>query len=164
MSDAVKAAIAADLATLTREVDPPSGPLGYGRDLSCVLDVTPDFAEIDPMSLEAISQALIRRLITPRGALVDDPDYGLDLRGYCNRGATTAELRGLSSAVRGECRKDDRVDDVLVTLTLELVAAAQRLSVQLTVTPADPTLATFTLTFAVTSAGVLTDTLTVTGT
>lgn len=88
------------------------GTNGYGVDLVCVLDVTADMAEVDPQSAAAVTQAIMRRLVTPRGALLDDRSYGFDLRSYCNKGTTQAELMQLQAQVRSEARKDDRVATV----------------------------------------------------
>lgn len=151
MNSTVEAAIVRELATLTRVVDPPTGDLLYGRDLSCVTDLEPTLEEIDQASPRAIVQAVIRRFITPRGTLLDDPDYGLDVRGYCNRGVTQRDLRALSGALRGEAQKDDRVARADVSVT----ATNATLSIQVFITPADPALQDFSFTFSVTSAEVL---------
>lgn len=146
MSKIVLDAIAADTATLTRLVPSPLEPFGYGTDLSCVEDVTEDLAEVDPFTVRAIGEALARRLTTPRGSLPDDPDYGLDVRGYCNRGVPITELQDLSGQIRGEVTKDDRVEDAAVTVT---IPARNQLHISVTVTPVDPSLGPFSLTFAV---------------
>jgi hypothetical protein len=138
--------IAAETAKLVRLVPAPTGELGYGRDLSCLTDVTEALEEVDPASYAGIGQALFRRLITPRGALPDDPDYGFDVQGALNRGTTTAELRALEVQIRLETLKDDRVEDALVTVT---IPALNELRILIMVTPADPSLTSFSLTFAV---------------
>jgi hypothetical protein len=144
----VKDAIAADVATLTRVVDPPVEPFGYGVDLSCVTDLTEALDEVDPNSTIAIAEALIRRLITPRGGLPDDADYGFNLRGHLNRGVTVADLRTLTGQVRSECRKDDRVDDVDVAAVYTLGNAGLRVTIS--VAPASIDLDSFSFTFSIT--------------
>lgn len=145
------AAIAAELSTLTREVDVPTGQLGYGTDLSCVLDVTPTLDEVDPMSRVAVAQAVIRSLITPRGAVLDAPDYGLDLRGMLNRGLTNTEIRALADQCRAEARKDDRVEDATVTMTY--TDSTKTMDVRVVLQCVDPVLGTFDFVFAVTADG-----------
>jgi hypothetical protein len=146
--------IAAELATLARATAAPVGPLGYGRDLSCVSDLANDLAEVDPASPVAIVEACLRRLTCPRGGLIDDPDYGLDLRAYCNRGVTITELRALDGAIRTELKKDDRVSDVDAAVsTTTLTDAALRVTVR--ITAADPDLEPFAFVFAVTDASAL---------
>ena len=147
MSKTVLDAIDADLATLERAVPAPSSDLGYGVDLSCVSDITEDLAEVDPFSRQAIAEAVISRLTTARGSLPDDPDYGIDLRSYCNRGVTAAELRNLSGSCRSEILKDDRVEDA----TVGVIVAGPALSVGVRLTPANPAVEPFSLTFVVTS-------------
>lgn len=153
MNTIVSDAIADQLATLTREVDAPVAPLGYGTDLSCVTDLTEDLAEVDPRSNQAIAEALIRRLITPRGSLPDDPDYGYDLRGMLNRGVTLSDLRAVTGQVRSEVRKDDRVADAEVTAAF--TPGNSTLSVTIVVTPADVDNDSFSFTFSLTDTSVV---------
>jgi phage baseplate assembly protein W len=143
---AVHDAIAADLATMTRVVEPPSAPYYYGTDLSCVTDLTVNFDEVDMFSVRAIAEALIRRLITPRGALIDGPNYGTDIRGMLNHGVTQQTLQSLSGAIRAECCKDDRVRDAQVAVTY---TSSNSLQVSIAIVPADPTITVFRFTFAV---------------
>jgi hypothetical protein len=152
VNETIRAAIAAELATLTKRVaDVPAAPLGYGTDLSCVTDVTADAAEVDPMSRQAVAEAITRRLTTPRGGLIDDPDYGFDVRTFCNRGTTPTELRAIGDQCRTEALKDDRVNDA--TITADYDDAARRLRVSVMLDCVDPRLGTFTLTLAVTPDG-----------
>jgi phage baseplate assembly protein W len=154
MNTLVADTLAADLATIP-EADPARAvpAPGYGVDLVCVTDVTPELAEVIGQSPYAIAQAIVRRLITPRGGLLDDPDYGLDLRSYVNRGITLIELARLQDSVRGEVQKDDRVSDARVDLSYD--AAAHSLRCTVTITPVEIELGTFTLTFNVSDAGAL---------
>ena len=149
--DAAVAASLAELAASGRVADVPTAPLGYGRDLSCVADITPDAAEVDPMSETAVVQAVIHRLTTARGTLIDDPDYGIDVRAFCNRASTPLELRAIADQCAGEIAKDDRVLDATVTATFTDATRTLRVSVRLEC--ADPTLGTFDLTFAVDATG-----------
>lgn len=153
MNDTVKASIDAQIAELARLVPQPTGDLGYGNDLSCVSDLTEDLAEVDPFSMQAISEAAIRRLTTPRGSLPDDRNYGIDVRSYANRATAIAELRELSGRCALELAKDDRIDTATVTSTQDPLSYSLRLSV--VITPASPTLNPFTLTFAVTSGAAV---------
>jgi len=159
MNATFAAALARELATLTRIVGVPIETLGYGRDLACVADVDPNLAEVDPASPTAIVQATIRRFTTPRGALVDDADYGLDIRSITNRGATRRDILALSGMLRGEATKDDRIESCGVSLTATLTPLGARLDVGVSITPADPDLREFAFTFAVTDADVLTGTI-----
>lgn len=158
MNDTVRSVIDAELAKITVRVqDPPTPPLGYGIDLSCVEDCDDAMSEVDPFSPVAVGQALIRRLITSRGSVLDDLDYGLDLRGYLNRGVTTSDLSSLATRIEGECLKDDRVLDVTATVT---ITALRSLRVALEVSLEAPSGKSFNLVFAVTDAQVLINTLT----
>lgn len=140
-------------AELVRIVPQPVAPLGYGRDLSCITDVTDNMDEVDPFTMHAISEAMCRRFSTPRGQLQDDKNYGLDLRSYCNRGTPVAELRDLAGQVQSEATKDDRVDSCTAVVTFGDPAGTQ-MSVKLQITPVDARLGTFSHTLAVTSGEV----------
>ena len=139
------------LATLQRTVPIPVAPFGYGVDMatplidsSGVLDI--DFTQTDPANAQqTIGQALLRRLVTPRGALITDPNYGFDVASICNRALTVDELRRLQRDVELECKKDDRVETALVkvvmpnstslTMTIEVTPAssAQRFELVLAI-------------------------------
>jgi phage baseplate assembly protein W len=154
MSAIVKEAIAAELALLTTAVPTPVEPFGYGTDTSGVDDWTDTLDDVDAFSALGISQALARRLQTPRGTLQDDGSYGLDLRAYVNRPTATTELRTIESQVRGEVLKDDRIVDAVVTVAL--FASLKLLRVQINCTAADPhTGGPFRLTLAVTDGALL---------
>lgn len=126
--------------------------LYYGTDLACVLDVTPTLDEVDPVSTIAIGEALVRRLITPRGRVLDDGTYGLDLRGQLNHGVTQPGLTRLQSSIRVECMKDDRIEDATVSVIMASVASRQ-MRVQIVATAAESG-QEFSLTFFVTADGV----------
>lgn len=155
MNTTVANALAESIAGLVRVTDAPTGVLGYGRDKSCVTDCDAKFSEVDPNEKTAIGQALLRRLITPRGRVADDKDYGFDLRGYCNRGVTQRELAGLRGNIYSECLKDERVSSVDVAV----VQVANSLTVTISVKPFDPNIQPFPLVFSVTSGEVLLATL-----
>lgn len=144
----VRDAIAAQLLTLERVVPTPSGELGYGTDLAGVLDSDDQLSEVDPTSNVAIGEALLRRLLTRRGWLVDAPNYGTDIRGYCNRGVPQNELVDLAGEVRAELSKDDRVQSLTVNVSQPTTSV---LNVAALVVPAVLGLAPFQLVFAVTS-------------
>ncbi|WP_438041453.1 hypothetical protein [Sorangium sp. So ce128] len=107
----------------------PSAPAatvdGFGADLDCADDLRDDLRMAGPTL--ALAQAAYRRLTTPRGGVIDAPDYGFDLRSLLSRGMTPAELAAVPGLVRGELTKDERFEDVetrarmLDSATLELV-------------------------------------------
>lgn len=109
----------ADLALKGAMNELPVEPLGFGEDLYCTDDVTQDWALTDPQSPESVSCAIIRRLITARGELVTDPDYGCGLPQRLNKGYTLAQLQDIQRDVVQECNKDDRVLSVDVKVTFQ---------------------------------------------
>jgi hypothetical protein len=153
MSQIVLALIAVETAKLTRLVETPTGDLAYGVDLWCVSDIKETLDEVTSESPLGMAQAAIRRLTTPRGGLPDDPDYGLDVRGYLNRGTSTGELRDAAGQIRAEVTKDDRVERATVTVTAN--TNASELTITIVLTPVNPNVATFSLIIAVTSGAVI---------
>ncbi|WP_437958600.1 hypothetical protein WME76_02320 [Sorangium sp. So ce119] len=113
------------IASYGAPAEPAAGVEGYGVDLACGEDLHEDMRLASPRL--ALAQAAYRRLTTPRGAVIDAPDYGFDVRSLLSRGMTPAELAAVPGLVRSELRKDERFEGVEVrarmldSATLELV-------------------------------------------
>lgn len=150
---AVRDAIAASVALLTRVAPTPQEPHGYGSDISCAYDVDPGVAELDGFTPLVLAQAILRRLDTPRGSLPDDASYGISLRQMLNAGVSRGELSRLSGVIRGEVSKDDRISSVTVKVTPS--SDMSELDISLRVTPVDPALGPFTMTLAASSAEIV---------
>ena len=99
----------------------------YGTSLSCVSDL------ICPGRLvtgrRAIGEAIARRLQTPRGGLLDDPDYGYDLRGLVNGDVDTSFLSQIGYFVSIEAEKDERVGSASASVTFLNGALSVRMMV-----------------------------------
>lgn len=157
MSAVVLAAISSEVAKLSRVVEPPSGALGYGTDLSLGSDLTEDMTEVSGVTL--LAESLVRRFTTPRGTLPDirgldlrDRNYGLDVASYLNRGVTAEEIRGLAANLRGEALKDPRLTAVTVTVTPSPTGSSLAIEVQATPRGSSES---FALVLSATEAGVL---------
>jgi phage baseplate assembly protein W len=96
--------------------------IDYGRDLrntrstAYPWDIDGTGREVRGITL--LVEALFRRLITPRGRLIGDPDYGFDVRDLVNEGLS--EITGIASIkaqIEMECMKDQQVESVDVTPT-----------------------------------------------
>ncbi len=79
----------------------------YGIDMSCVRDFDPVLRDVTGKRL--LAEALVRRITTPRGMLLDDPNYGIDVRDYLSMEMTRIQAARLRAAVRAELEKDERV-------------------------------------------------------
>ncbi|WP_437623395.1 hypothetical protein [Sorangium sp. So ce1151] len=142
-------ALAAVEASYGAAAEPAAAVEGFGADLDCGEDLREDMRLASPRL--ALAQAAYRRLTTPRGAVIDSPDYGTDLRELLSRGMTSAELAAVPGVVRGELTKDERFESVdvrtrmLDTATLELVircrTASSPFELTMNVTAAAATLA-----------------------
>lgn len=102
----------------------------FGSDLSCTDDLDPGAKEVS--GEDALAQALYRRLTTPRGQLIDDPDYGLDIQSFLHRGITAGELRGIEGAIRAEVLKDDRVANFTAKATTSDGGASMEVNLVIT--------------------------------
>lgn len=109
-------AVDARLAELTREIPLPTGDAGLGSDLDCLDDCTPQFDELPGDDIRLIKQANYHRLTTDRGTLIDDPDYGRNVRAMLHRAMTPADLVAEEGQCRNELRKDDRNETVDVKI------------------------------------------------
>lgn len=77
----------------------------YGIDLAGVDDLSPGLTVVSGRL--GLIQAIARRLITPRGGLFYDPDYGYDVRQFLSGDVrSTSEI---ASGVSAEAEKDERV-------------------------------------------------------
>jgi|SRR6185312_876793 len=65
-----------------------------------------------------VAQAIIRRWSTPRGRLIDDQNYGLDLTGLLSSALTSQDLNTYAKQAGQEAQKDERVLSASVTLSL----------------------------------------------
>jgi hypothetical protein len=85
----------------------PASFANYGTTISCTFDLAPVGILIS--GLQVLSEALIRRLLTPRGRLLDDPDYGYELLGEVNDDIDNATIATIGSNMDLEFVKDERV-------------------------------------------------------
>lgn len=86
-----------------------------GTDVGGVFDINPEGKLVS--GRRCLAEAVARRLITPRGRLIDDPNYGTDLREYLNDDMGPRDLAIMFSAASAECLKDERVVGADVTGT-----------------------------------------------
>lgn len=99
----------------TTFADPVPGTPDYGTDFDCTSDLNPAMPLVT--GRVALVQALYRRLITPRGGLWYDPNYGVGVQGMLNAGLTPSQLSRIGSLVDAEFAKDDRVVASTTTAT-----------------------------------------------
>lgn len=123
-----------------------SDPLGVDVSTPGGLGLDPYFSLVS--GGRALCEALARRLTTPRGSLLNYPDWGWDLRQYVNDDLDDADLREIERAAAQECLADERVDSV----SLVAIFADDRLTLTGTVTAV--TGQTFRLTLTVTDVTV----------
>jgi hypothetical protein len=128
-----------------------SATIAYGSDLWCVDDLDDNCTELFEDDPRIISQALYRRFKTPRGALIDDSSYGLDVGSVLNKGLTQSDLYDAAAMIRNEALKDDRI----VSCDVEVLQfSASTLQVTLSLVIADPE-QSFTLVMACTDGELL---------
>ena len=154
MNSILATVITDGLASLDRVLDAPAEPFGYGSDLYCDSDLIEAMTEIDGSDSLVLAQAILRRLDCPRGGLPDDPDYGIDLRGFLNEGTSFRDLDSIGSQINAEISKDDRVT-AASKATVTRNATGSELNVSIRIVPADPAFKPFRLTLAVTSAAII---------
>lgn len=133
--------------------------LDASADINTPVDAATGLPDLDPYfrvvtGRTAVAQALLRRLVTPRGALLGEPTYGLDVRAWVNDTLTAGDLRRLESRVAEELRADERVDDVVAVATFatEVLRIVVRVRVVGLTTPLRLTLAVSAVTAEIIAA------------
>ena len=84
--------------------------IDYGFDIGMgpsLQDLDPNMVDIGGRTL--LIQACVRRLITYRGTLIDDPNYGTDVRTFLNADIDARMLGQIGAQVDAELIKDERV-------------------------------------------------------
>ena len=120
----------------------------FGADLECGWDIDPMMVELHGDDPRIVTEACIRRLQCPRGALLDDPDYGLDVREFLRQPIDRVMQAAIPSMISSELLKDDRVKSVSVSVTSTGTAVDPRLELAITGTTDGPP---FTLIAAITT-------------
>lgn len=103
----------------------------YGHDLSCTNDLDPACLEVD--GIRCLAEACFRRIITPRGSLIYDPNYGYDITSFLNADLTQGDIARISQGVDSELVKDERVSRSQTAATF---GAGGALTLFTTITPA----------------------------
>lgn len=142
---------------LTTQTASPTGNLGFGRDLVCWDDLTPDFQEVDPNSPYAVAQDAYHRLCTARGLIPDDPSYGTDVLGLLQRAFGPNGSMETKGRVINELSKDDRID--LKTLQVQVEADTVNSSLDISVF-GNCTQGPFSLVMTASNSGTLLNSLT----
>lgn len=146
--------IDADIAALERIVPVPTGELGYGVDLSCVTDLTPDLKEVDPNSVQGMGESVIRFLTAERDSIPDAPGRGFNIYRLLASGLTPDDIHNAQAAISAEVEEDDRFESA--TATLEVVGL-KSIKIAIRIVPVDPALGAFDLILAVSDGELLYD-------
>jgi phage baseplate assembly protein W len=83
---------------------------------SCLTDLT--MPATMATGFRCVAEAIVRRWSTPRGGLVDDPNYGTDVTDLINDDLDKAAIAQMAHALRAEAEKDERVLSCETTVTL----------------------------------------------
>jgi hypothetical protein len=102
-----------------------------GSDFSGILDIDPALTVVT--GERCLAEAEARRLTTPAGSMLGDPDYGYDLRQHVN--AAIVNTNAIATNAENECLKDERADGV--TTDLSYIAATQALTLDMELSAAD---------------------------
>lgn len=110
----------------------------YGKDVSTFVlnpdglyDLDPTFTVTSGRSV--VAEQIARRLVTTRGGLSYDPDFGTDLRDWIGADfpitGSGPNLFALTSAVERECEKDERVAAASASATYDASTRAVSVAV-----------------------------------
>lgn len=118
-------------AYLLPESRPGAARFELGRDLQAM----PDLQLHIQAGLRNLAEAIARRLVTPRGRLWYDPEYGYDVRRWLNSAADSAVRYEIARRVEEQCEMDPRVASA--EATVEYSAEARELTIRVKLTLAD---------------------------
>lgn len=76
-----------------------------------------------------LRQAVFLRLSTERGTYWDDPEYGLDLTNFVNEAMTQTRLAQISTEIKAEVEKDQRIATAVVTTRVGGSSGSVRLDI-----------------------------------
>lgn len=88
----------------------------FGTCWSCVTDLT--MPAINASGFRVVAEAIARRWQTPRGGLVDDPNYGFNLSDFISDDLSPADIARMAKMAAAEAVKDERVVACDVDITL----------------------------------------------
>lgn len=97
----------------------------FGSDISALPELNFSFKS----GYVNLAEAIGRRLITPRGGLFYDPDYGFDLRRYLNETWTESTEFEVETLLVAELRKDPRILDATATIDITNILATRQVSI-----------------------------------
>ncbi len=88
----------------------------FGSAWSCISDVV--MPATMATGFRCVAEAIARRWQTPRGGLIDDPNYGYDLSDFINADIDLTDLPQIAQSAGAEAEKDERVLSCDVTIQL----------------------------------------------
>jgi hypothetical protein len=105
--------------TFTGELPPPVPvTVNFGPDSQALGEVDfgtdvltfPDLDEtLSPArGFRVLAEAICRRLVTPRGQMLFEPNYGFDVRSFLNAPIRMPELAAIKAGVEDQCEADER--------------------------------------------------------
>lgn len=102
----------------------------FGSDISTFPDFDADFRPLE--GARAVGEAVARRLMTERGALPFDPEYGTDIRRALNESLTPGAVAALQASIAAEAEKDERVERAEASVTLLHASSTLLVALKLT--------------------------------
>jgi hypothetical protein len=96
----------------------------YGRDVAMVFIAGGAGADLDPTfalvtGQRAVAEAVARRLLSRRASLINDLDYGLDVRVVLGEALGPAARFAFERAIAAEAMKDERVLDASCSVAVD---------------------------------------------
>lgn len=107
-------AFSLEVAATERLADAPAST-SLGSDLACATDLDEQMTERGEDDPLLLAEATIRHITTPRGSLLEDPNYGIDITETLSVATTRQDRAALEGTIRGEVR-DDRIETLSVSI------------------------------------------------
>ncbi len=89
----------------------------YGQDFTLVTDLETTLGVTTGPRI--VAEAIARRLQTPNGRLIGDPNYGYDVTQFVNQDMSPADIDDIERSVALEAEKDERVASAEASAVLD---------------------------------------------
>lgn len=88
----------------------------FGIELSCTTDIAADSRMVS--GFRVVAEAVFRRWTTPRGRLINYPNYGYDVTQHVNQDMSARDINEMCANLAAEAKKEQRVTGAAVVAVL----------------------------------------------
>lgn len=87
--------------------------------------------------MQLLGQAAFHAIVTPRGACLDSPERGIDIRSFLHKGMSPAERAEVPGQIRAEILEDPRFAECECQITETPTVDGLKWDLRILITPAE---------------------------